>query len=80
MYNITLRCVSETTVAVEKHYISHISVCESTLMYVCRWVRARWRECVLVSVYLYLSSMQHTYTIFVICGLCGSTTFFDTTS
>jgi hypothetical protein len=62
---LILRCVHKTTVAVEKQY--HIFLCVG--------VSARVRECACARVALL--NNQATCPHIVICGLPGSTTFFE---
>jgi hypothetical protein len=75
MYNVPLRHVNETTVAVQKLQVLHVSLC----VCVCVHARVHMHGCgsVLACMYPYLSSMPCTGAI--LSAASDSTTFFDVT-
>jgi hypothetical protein len=70
-YNVTLRRVNETIVAVEKQYVLHISVCVRP----CMWVRGLVGVCVHACSPTYPACKAHVLYYIVIYGLSGYTCF-----
>ena len=79
-YNVRMRRVHETIVAVEKQCVLHISVRmgNNERVHACEWVGARARACASARVALIIQHATRRHT--VICGLSGSTIFFDVVS
>ena len=75
--NITLRRVGVSTLAVEKHKVLHYSVCVCACargwVHACVWVCVRARAWARVALF----NQKATRGRHIICGLSGSTTFFD---
>jgi hypothetical protein len=76
-YNVTMRRVHETIVAVEKQYVLHIGLC--VRMLACIWVPGHLGVCMRIRAYSLANPARNAYApyCYVICGPSVSTIFFD---